>query len=163
MGESSSSASSRTKPQQRTGSIQPMAEALRSGPNNNGAMTSSNSQRLLQLLQSTEPGQFVPLANQKLGEGHVTMIGYTTPIVRVGDPIPLEQYLREQRQIHDHQEQQSMQTRPLSSSSQGEFLARLNQQLQSNHGNNPVTESSLANSAQESTENPLQLLFTPNP
>ncbi|KAH7638854.1 hypothetical protein HUG17_2887 [Dermatophagoides farinae] len=178
--------SSVTKPQQRTGSVQPMAEALRSGSNNNhnnNVVESTNSQRLLQLLRSTEPGQFIPITNREVGEGHVTMIGYTTPIVKVGDPIPIEQYLREQRLIHDRNQQQqphqqSIQTVssnvpqliPASPTSQEEFariLQRLSQNIHNpNYVQNSsplVTESSLTNSAQESTDIPLRLVFTPNP
>ncbi|KAH9426993.1 hypothetical protein DERP_011663 [Dermatophagoides pteronyssinus] len=150
---SSSSSSSATKPQQRTGSVE-SSNSVTSSP--------SNSQRLLQLLQSTEPGRFIPLSNQEIGDGHVTMIGYTTPIVRVGEPIPIEQYLREQRQFHEqhqHQQQQPI----LQQGEISRILERLNQKFYSNNNNNPVTESSLASSAQESTDIPLRLLLTPNP
>ena len=42
---------------------------------------------------TTNPGQFQLISNKEVSPGHVTMIGFTTPIVKVGEPVPLEQFL----------------------------------------------------------------------
>ena len=42
-------------------------------------------------LMRAKPGQFTLVSNQQVGPGHVTMIGYTTPIVKVGGIVKIDQ------------------------------------------------------------------------
>ena len=42
-------------------------------------------------LARAKPGQFTLVSNQQVGPGHVTMIGYTTPIVKVGGIVKIDQ------------------------------------------------------------------------
>lgn len=42
-------------------------------------------------LMRAKPGQFTLVSNQQVGPGHVTMIGYTTPIVKVGGIVKMDQ------------------------------------------------------------------------
>lgn len=66
---------------------------LKSEPEQNGAQPHTG---LLSRPPSeyimTKPGEFTMISNKEIAPGHVTMIGFTTPIVKVGAPIPLEEF-----------------------------------------------------------------------
>lgn len=106
----------------------------------------SHSQQYL-MLSAEQPGHFTPLMNREVAPGHVTMIGYTTPIVKVGDPIPLEQYLKEQQQQQE-QRQTSTYTLPAPTSSStdqqiAKIIERLTEGIKSTSGDSAHTSTTL--------------------
>lgn len=109
-----------------------------------------------QMIRIPNSGEVVP--------GHVTMIGYTTPIVKVGEPIPISQYLKEQEiqsnknlQYREEPFKSSLRL-PISESSQ-EKLASIIARMTNTDGNKLIETEQTSSNKPMSTNTPLQILL----
>ncbi|UXI19665.1 hypothetical protein NH340_JMT05608 [Sarcoptes scabiei] len=109
-----------------------------------------------QMIRIPNSGEVVP--------GHVTMIGYTTPIVKVGEPIPISQYLKEQEiqsnknlQYREEPFKSSLRL-PISESSQ-EKLASIIARMTNTDRNKLIETEQTSSNKPMSTNTPLQILL----
>lgn len=134
---SSSNSNSKTNAEQNSDSIITNNQGESVTESASPMRSQSHSEQYL-MLSAEQPGHFTPVMNRQVAPGHVTMIGYTTPIVKVGDPIPLEQYLKEQQQQQE-QRQTSTYTLPAPTSSStdqqiAKIIERLTEGIKSSSG-----------------------------